>query len=80
MEMVGGPGGALARLLLRSLRICEHNRARHRNVHALSGSNTCGRSSSVSRGAIAGLLFQSGRVADALRNNAGPDLLWRRLR
>ena len=80
MEVVAGVGRFIADLLLRTLRLRQHYRARVGDVHTISGRNYRSGGAAVPRGFIARLLFKSRRFIDALWYDAGANLLWRRLR
>src|SRR5436305_4754794 len=69
----------IVNLLLRALCFCEHHRPRHRNVHAFSDRDISRGSSHLRGGAFAGLLLESRRFADPLRNNSSAHLFRRRL-
>src|SRR5437868_2031229 len=77
--MVAGARLVIVDLLLRALCLCEHYRARYGNVHAFLDRDTRRGSSHLRGGAFAGLLLESRRFADPLRNNACADLFRCRL-
>ena len=76
MALVAGPGGIGAGLFLCALRICQHHCTRHVDVHSVSGSNHCGWGAGLFGGSVSGVLFEPGRLADALRNDLSADIFW----
>ena len=63
-----------ARLFLRPLRLRQHHRPRHGDVHTIPGRDDRGRRAARARGARARLCVQSPGVPDPLRHDPGPDL------
>src|SRR5882724_1289026 len=78
--MVVGAGLASPGLFLRALWLCQHHRARNCDVRSFSSGGSCRRRATISCSAVAGLLFQPGRVVNPLWNHSGADLFRRRLR
>ena len=76
MALVAGPGGIGAGLFLCALRLCQHHRPRHLNVHSIPGSNHRRWSTGLSGGFVSGVLLKPGGIIDALRDYLSANLFW----
>src|ERR1044071_6009812 len=66
-------------LFLCALRLRQHHRARNRDVYPLSDCDNRGRSPTIPRSSVAGLLLKPGGSVNALRHDTSSDLLRRGL-